>query len=322
MIQFFPSNANQAAVAQTIYGGQSAEAIARIRAEETKAIARAQMAQQQQEGFWRQQQAQQQDALAREQLKNTDFFNRGRLTNEQAQIAATLEANKSRDAATAEWRAAQLAPQLGKIAEAKAAEAQDTAMLGAQLGNLAKVRNEYDRLTADLSKLTAMETAQTEQMKLPKAPGTFSRGFWGTGMGGLMSRKDKPYAQPATRADGTEIGGINFEGAKGRMQQQLAQLADIIKSNQELTSLLAKAPDGSWVPALPGAMPAPQAAPFFNAPAPAMTNAPAVAPPMTNAPVRYFNSAGVMPPPPPVGAIVRQNGLAYRFDGANYIPVQ
>lgn len=313
MVTFFPSNPAQSAAAQAIYGGQAAVDVARIRAEETKAIAQAQMRQQQQlaeqERFWRAQQQQQQDALAREQLKSTDFFNRGRLTNEEKQIAATLEANKSRDAMTAAWHQAQLAPQAAKLADAKAADAQDAAMLGAQLENLAKVRTEYDRLTADLSKLSALETAQAEQMKLPQAPGTTSRFFRGGGFAPnvisgarmfgfdpLGAEKTTGFRSEPTRADGTKIGDINFSGARGRLESQLKQLEGIIKSNQELTSLLAKAPDGSWVPALPTtAMTtnAPARTPFFSTPAPAavvpsaITNTPAIVPaaPMTNMPV-------------------------------------
>lgn len=300
MVTFFPSNPSQAAVAQTIYGGQSAEAIARIRAEETKAIARAQMQQQQQEGFWRQQQAQQQDALAREQLQSTDFFRRGQLNNQQADIAATLEANKSRDAATMAWRNAQLAPKLAEAEEAKAAEAQDMAIFGAKLGNLAKVRNDYDRLTADLAKLSGMETVQAEQSKLPEAPTLTQRMTKGT-LGNLMTSPvprffggdvggaytTEGFKPQATTGDGRKIPAMNLAPVRERMQSQLKQLEDIIKSNQELMTLLTKAPDGSWVPALPGAMPAPKASPFFNAPAPTMTNAPAVvpvAPPVTVAP--------------------------------------
>lgn len=282
MIGFFPTNEVVQRGVSNFNANLTAADIARVQAAVQEAALREQA---------KQNQAQQ--SFQQQQLANTNYFNRGRLANDAAQIEASKIIAADNAKANAAWRQAQLQPRIDQVAADAAADEQQKANWATQADNLAKARNEHSSLTADLSKIVAMETAQAENAKLPNPPGMFARS-------GLRPDLYDPsvFKQEATAAGGRSLGGVNFQGAKTRLQTRLKELEDYINSAPKgLDTMLAKTPQG-WMSTFRTVAPAGTNGPpaYLNA----LTNTPTAS--ATNGAVPYFggtatNSPAIAPQP-------------------------
>jgi len=292
---FFPTNAvvaaGMTADREGAFRNQQAQMAARAAVEQARIQAQTQQAALQQQAMQRDQANQ----LAQQAQAENAFFNRGRLTNEQAKIAADLKLAQIQQASLDAWRTAQLGPKNAVVTADNAERDRADKEFADSINNFANLMTEAEVLKKKNAELEKAKVDLAEMTTVRDSPGEASRALSNFPLGGPVgvavdyfknsgARKeraaaapkigDMPYDLPINPDAPLDLNLKSIATAQAAVQAQLADLNSLLGplQKQGLAQHLKKEGD-RWVPTVqtpalgqgqPAAVAPVAGAPFFN----------------------------------------------------------